>query len=77
MGPRFELFRIVKDVPVWNGTAETFEDAIARASQLTAGSECIVLDQLTCDTFVIDAGQYGLLVVCPTRRKPTGENRHA
>jgi hypothetical protein len=53
MGPRFELFRIINDVPLWVGVADTLEDATARAKEHCNSSECIVLDRLNGDTVII------------------------
>jgi hypothetical protein len=51
--PRFEVFRIIDDMPVCAGVAETLEDAAARAKELCESSECIVFDHLNGDTVSI------------------------
>jgi hypothetical protein len=53
---RYDLFRVDSGSPSWIGTAETLEEAHAKASELQDCPECVVLDQTTGHKIVIRPG---------------------
>jgi hypothetical protein len=55
--PRYDLFRLDEAGPLWFGTAETMQDANAKAAQQTGCTECLVLDSVTGEKIVLKAGQ--------------------
>jgi hypothetical protein len=55
---RYDLFKLDGDGPLWFGTAETMQDAHAKAVQLTDCAECLVLDSVTGEKFTIKAGPF-------------------
>jgi hypothetical protein len=50
--PRYELFRLDALGPIWFGTAETMQDAHAKASQANC-PECLVLDNVIGEKIVV------------------------
>jgi hypothetical protein len=54
---RYDLFRLDEAGPLWFGTAETMQEANAKAAQQTDCAECLVLDSVTGEKIVLKTGQ--------------------
>ena len=50
--PRYDLFRLDSSGPLWFGTAETMQEAHAKANQANS-PECLVLDSETGEKIVV------------------------
>jgi hypothetical protein len=55
--PRYDLFRLDESGPLWLGTAETMQDAHAKASQQKGCPKCLVLDSETGERIVVKPGE--------------------
>jgi hypothetical protein len=54
--PRYDLFRLDGSGAIWFGTAETMQDAHAKASQANC-PECLVLDTETGEKILVKPGE--------------------
>jgi hypothetical protein len=54
--PRYDLFRIDNNSPLWISTVETMQEANAKAAQMTDCPQCLVLDSVTGEKIPVKCG---------------------